>query len=220
LRAAIRNPDQIDNLDTASPPLVDRSRVPERAIVVTGASGLLGSNLVVCAARQQRKVTAVSHRHGINLRGVDGYQLDLANAEAALAPMKHMQPGSIVHCAAATDVDWCEDHPQETVKINVEAPGWLAEFAFQRNVPFVYISTDAVFDGTGRCYAEVDEPNPTNVYARSKLQGEREVLRRNRDAIVARVALYGCSIPSPLAGVFPGSVTSISAPYSSTTYVM
>jgi dTDP-4-dehydrorhamnose reductase len=172
-----------------------RDRDPREAgsIVVTGASGLLGSSFVLCAQGQKRTVTAVSHLHSVNIPGVDPHRVNLADSAATLALIDRIEPGSIVHCAAATDVDWCEDHPEQTTRINVDAPGLLAKFAYQHDVPFVYISTDAVFDGNLGCYSESDDPCPVNVYAASKLQGEREVLRQNPNSVIARVTMYGWS---------------------------
>jgi dTDP-4-dehydrorhamnose reductase len=115
-----------------------------------------------------------------------------------MALLGSLRPVSIVHCAAATNVDWCEEHPKEAGKINVDASRFLAEFTHQNDIPFVYISTDAVFDGTRGNYTETDEPFPVNVYARSKLQGEQEVFGQNPKALVARVTLYGWSMrPQP-----------------------
>ena len=96
-----------------------------------------------------------------------------------------------MHCAAATNVDWCEDNPKQAEAINVQATADLAEIAAALNARFVYISTDSVFDGKRGDYAETDEPAPLNVYARSKLAGEQETLRLNAAAIVVRVSIYG-----------------------------
>jgi dTDP-4-dehydrorhamnose reductase len=161
------------------------------SIVVTGAGGLLGSNLLLCASEQKRPVMALTHTRDVHLPSGEVHRVDLVEEKSTLALMEKLEPAAIVHCAAATDVDWCEDHPDEAAKINVSVPGSLAVFAFQRKLPFVHISTDSIFDGNRSCYSETDEPNPVNVYARTKLAAEREVLRRNPGALVARVTMYG-----------------------------
>ena len=81
-------------------------------------------------------------------------------------------PGLVLHTAAWTDVDGAESDPEGAARVNVEGT---------RNVvalgsPVVYYSTDYVFDGRKRePYVESDEPSPLSVYARTKLDGEREV---------------------------------------------
>jgi dTDP-4-dehydrorhamnose reductase len=102
-----------------------------------------------------------------------------------------VKPDSIIHCAAATNVDWCEDHPQETELVNVGASSHLAAIASQLSARFLYVSTDSVFEGKQGNYTEADEPAPLNIYAKSKLCGEQEVLRRCPSALIARVNSYG-----------------------------
>jgi dTDP-4-dehydrorhamnose reductase len=102
-----------------------------------------------------------------------------------------LRPTRIVHCAAATNVDWCEEHPQEASVINAHASGVLGELAQELGAQLIYISTDAVFDGKRGHYRETDAPAPLNVYAESKLQGEQEVLGKNSAALIVRVNIYG-----------------------------
>ena len=102
---------------------------------------------------------------------------------------EELRPSSVVHCAAATDVDWCEEQPDEAYRINAIMPATLAAISSRSDVRLLYISTDSVFDGARGDYAETDEPEPVNVYARSKLHGERAVLRENPVASIARVNL-------------------------------
>ncbi len=102
-----------------------------------------------------------------------------------------LQPTHIVHCAAATNVDWCEDHPNEASAINSEAPAFLARLAQELKSHFVYISTDAVFDGKQGNYSETDTPAPVNVYGETKLHGEQQVLQGSPLPLAIRVNIYG-----------------------------
>ena len=84
----------------------------------------------------------------------------------------------IINTAAYTDVDGAEDNEELAVKINGIAPTILAEKAAERNIPFIHISTDYVFDGNGEhCWMPADRPAPLNAYGRSKLEGEIGVAR-------------------------------------------
>jgi len=160
-------------------------------LLVTGASGLLGASLVSVASAQGRKVSGLYHRHKLQFPGIPLFQLDLTDHAATWEILRKLKPLSIVHCAAATNVDWCEDHPGEAQQINAEASSALAQMARELGAAFVYVSTDAVFDGREGNYSETDRPAPINAYGRSKLAGEQEVLRFHTSALVVRVNIFG-----------------------------
>jgi dTDP-4-dehydrorhamnose reductase len=160
-------------------------------ILVTGASGLLGVNLIATARSMNRAVTGTCHHHLLGMPEVPIYTLDLTDLPGTRKFIMQMRPLAIIHCAAATAMDWCEEHPAETDLLNAQVPAALAEIAREVNSQFLYISTDAVFDGAHGGYSEDDEPAPLSVYAQSKLDGERLVLDRNSAALAVRVNIYG-----------------------------
>src|SRR5438093_9796822 len=98
-------------------------------LIVTGASGLLGASLVSFASDLGFHVVGLCHCHTITITGVPVYNVDLTDRIATRAVIAHFKPSNIVHCAAATNVDWCEDHPKETQEVNVEATSFVAEMA-------------------------------------------------------------------------------------------
>ena len=160
-------------------------------LLVTGASGLLGAALVSHAHDLGREVVGLCHRHKLQIKNVPVHSVDLTNRAATRELISRLQPATIVHCAAATNVDWCEDHPLETEEANVHTVSFLAEIAAEMKSSLTYISTDSVFDGKRGNYSEDDQPSPLNVYAKSKLHGEQEVLRLHSSALVARVTIFG-----------------------------
>jgi dTDP-4-dehydrorhamnose reductase len=160
-------------------------------IVVTGASGLLGVNVITVARGQSREVAGICHRNVVRVPGVQVSRLDLTDRQATRAVMATLRPKSIIHCAAATKVDWCEEHPSEAEQVNVQASSFLAEIAQELKAQFVYVSTDSVFDGKRGNYSETDQPAPLSVYAKSKWRGEQEVLRRHSSPLIVRVSIYG-----------------------------
>ena len=160
-------------------------------LVVTGASGLLGASVLRSAVKLGWETVGFCHQHVIRDPTIQVASLDLTDDSATRRLLFDLRPDAIVHCAAATNVDWCEDNPKQAEAINVQASAVLAEIASALNARFVYVSTDSVFDGKRGNYVETDEAAPLNVYARSKLAGERETLRRNKAAIVVRVSIYG-----------------------------
>jgi dTDP-4-dehydrorhamnose reductase len=160
-------------------------------ILVTGASGLLGANFLLHARDIGREVVGLCHLYPLSVRNVRIFTADLTDFSAVRALVLKLHPTVIIHGAAATSVDWCEDNSVETDRINVQASVHLASLAAELNAKFIYISTDSVFDGSRGQYSETDEPCPLNVYAQSKLRAEREVMQVNRGAVVARVNIYG-----------------------------
>ena len=170
----------------------------QRMLVVTGASGLLGANFLLTASRLGYETAGIAYRHKLRMPGVAILSADLTDEAATRKLISELKPTSIIHCAAATNVDWCEENPQEAAKINVDASRWLAEIAGERKAHFVYISTDSVFDGERGDYREEDEPAPVNWYAQSKLLGERAVLESNPAALMARVNIYGWNAQNKL----------------------
>jgi dTDP-4-dehydrorhamnose reductase len=164
----------------------------KKLTLVTGASGLLGVNLLTEAQRSNREVVGLCYRHALTMNGVALYSIDITDHATLRSLLWKLQPTSIIHCAAATSLDWCEDHPDDAERMNVQATKFLAMFAQQINAQFLYVSTDAVFDGERGNYSEEASPNPLNVYAKSKLQGEFEAFQWHRSPIVVRIAsIYG-----------------------------
>lgn len=160
-------------------------------MVVTGASGLLGASLVLRARNLGLDVAGLYHCHALQVPGIKMHRVDLVDDVATRGLLRELRPEVIIHCAAATNVDWCEAHPRETEKLNVRSASLLAEIASESGARLVYISTDAVFDGRQGDYSESDEPAPINVYAQSKLAGENAVRELQDSALIVRVNIYG-----------------------------
>ncbi|HNA61159.1 MAG TPA: SDR family oxidoreductase [Elusimicrobiota bacterium] len=160
-------------------------------ILVTGASGLLGSNLLLDFKKAGREVAGVYGVHPVTLAGVKTGPLDLLDNAAVDAALKALRPTWVVNTAAATNVDWCEDHPVDARRLNGEAPGLLADAARRGGARFIQISTDAVFDGQRGLKDESHAPAPINVYGRTKWEGENAVRTACPGAVIVRTNLYG-----------------------------
>jgi len=133
-------------------------------VLVTGARGMLGSDLCELLAREHE------------VRGVDIEGFDVTEPAAVSEALAARRPEAVVHCAAWTDVDGCERDPARAFLHN----GWgtwnVARAAAEVGATLVYLSTDFVFDGAkGEPYTEFDVPNPLSVYGASKLAGEEAV---------------------------------------------
>jgi len=162
-------------------------------ILVTGASGLLGVNLALEAMREH-EVTGVD-RGKFKSAPFQVIKADLLHRNVINSMLDEIHPDWLINCAALANLEDCEEYPDRARILNAEIPGELANACAQRNISFVHLSTDAVFDGTKEgLYTEDDAPNPQGVYAQTKLDGEHAVLQANPQAVVARVNFYGWSL--------------------------
>jgi len=162
-------------------------------ILVTGASGLLGLNLCLEKAKEH-KIFGIVHRTQLVDQPFTFIRQDLTSRDALGEIFDHVKPELVVNCAAMANVDQCEKDPVQAAEINTEVPGHLAEICAGRAIPFIHISTDAVFDGEKGGYQETDIPNPLSIYAKTKFEGEKHVLEVNQKALIARVNFFGFSI--------------------------
>ena len=158
--------------------------------LITGASGLLGANLVL-AAMNTRDVIAVCHEHPIHLPNHVVVEVDLSIENNVRELFRTTSPDWVIHCAAATDVDRCQEDPGWAVSLNRDMAGYVAEAARDCHARLIHISTDAVFDGAAAPYAEDDLADPINVYGKTKLEGERIVSELNADAAIIRCNIFG-----------------------------
>jgi len=135
--------------------------------------------------------TALRRRCGTSLtiRAVGRGEADLRAPRQAARLIARWAPDAVINAAAYTAVDRAEAEERLAHRINAEAPGVLAAAAAASGIPFVHVSTDYVFDGTGsRPWTEADAPAPLNAYGRSKLAGERAVLAAHGGAAVLRTS--------------------------------
>ncbi|MDP2778183.1 MAG: SDR family oxidoreductase [Anaerolineales bacterium] len=162
-------------------------------ILVTGVSGLLGINLAQ-ESMKAHDIVGVDRGKLINAP----YKIlktDLLDSGAVDSILDSVQPEWLINCAALADLEACEEDPELARRLNIDLPAQMAKACKARNISFVHISTDAVFDGEkDGFYTEEDTPNPLGVYSQTKLAGERAVLAENQKAIVARVNFYGWSL--------------------------
>jgi dTDP-4-dehydrorhamnose reductase len=146
---------------------------------ITGANGLIGNYLVQAAPR------FAPHRR---VRALTRDQLDLLDADAVRREFQKDQPQLVIHCAAITVVADAQKNPALARRVNVEVTKLLAELA--ADIPFVFFSTDLVFDGRKGDYTETDAVNPLHLYGETKAAAEQIVLRNSRH-IVVRTSING-----------------------------
>jgi len=159
-------------------------------VLITGASGLLGSKLAELAFESGRKVYSLYNSHPCTY-GIP-QQVNITDQPSVEKVLADTKPDVVIHAASITDVDLCETNPKLAMRVNGEATGFLSEACREMGVYLVYVSTDYVFDGMRGQYSEEDKPAPINVYGRSKLLGEKEMTRHCSRSCIARTSVvYG-----------------------------
>lgn len=143
--------------------------------LVTGACGMLGTELCRQLAGAGHQVIRVDVNAAEDPAVL---KTDIRDHDAIARLMSQAAPGVIYHLAAETNVDLCEENPDHAFRTNALGTEHLAIASARGDIPLVYISTAAVFDGSkGSPYTEFDAPNPINVYGKSKRAGEEAVQR-------------------------------------------
>ena len=146
---------------------------------ITGVNGLIGNYLVQTTPR-----FAPAWR----VRALTRAQLDLLDFDAVRREFQQDQPQLVIHCAAMTGIAETQANPMLARRVNVEITRLLAELAAE--IPFVFFSTDLVFDGRKGNYAETDPVNPIHIYGETKAAAEQIVLKNPRHLVV-RTSING-----------------------------
>ena len=163
-------------------------------ILITGASGLLGRELVRVLLEEGHQIIAVYNRNPLPVKHLSlrKARLDITNTLALEDLILKEKPDTIIHAAAYTDVDGCETNKRRAWKVNVEATRSIVRAARVVKAYLVYISTDYVFDGEKGMYKEEDIPNPINYYGLTKLVAEEIVkISDILYTIIRTSAVYG-----------------------------
>jgi dTDP-4-dehydrorhamnose reductase len=152
--------------------------------LITGGSGQLGSDLKM-----------LMDGCGVHYLAPSETELDFGISESveSFFSQNRGKFSFIIHCAAFTNVDGCEAEREKAYLINAGSTETLARICNLQRIPMLYISTDFVFDGTGKIpYETFDVPAPLSVYGASKLEGEKAVRHNCPDHYIVRTSwLFG-----------------------------
>lgn len=159
-----------------------------KTLLITGASGFLGYNIIeqniknwnICALTNQRK---------FSFRNITQAYCNLTDEELLKNTLESIKPDAIIHLAAISDTNYCEANVEMAKEVNILASINLASYAADRSIPFIFTSTDLVFDGKKGNYDEKDNTNPLNEYGKQKAFAEKGILSINKNACVLRMPL-------------------------------
>lgn len=158
-------------------------------IFVTGASGLLGSNIIETLS-EKFQIYGSYNKNKVDFKKHSIIQTDLTNTEQTKS-IEKICPNLIIHCAALVNIDACEKNPKNAYLQNIVSTENIVKIAEKTNSFLIHISTDAVFDGTKGNYSEKDETNPINIYGETKLQSEKIVENSDIESCIVRTNIYG-----------------------------
>jgi dTDP-4-dehydrorhamnose reductase len=164
-------------------------------ILITGSNGLLGQKLVKLLSQTtgiQTIATSKGKNRVVFTEGYEYIEMDITDAKQVEKIIDKTRPDAIIHTAAITNADQCENEKDLCWTMNVTATENLIKAAEKHQIFFCYLSTDFVFDGSAGPYREEDLPSPVSFYGWSKYAGE-EVVKRSKCpwSIVRTVLVYG-----------------------------
>ncbi|WP_145859957.1 SDR family oxidoreductase [Pedobacter suwonensis] len=168
-----------------------------KKILVTGSNGLLGQKITEKVLAEGR-VKLIASSVGANRYPVkEGYEyaeMDILNPEQVKAVIERYCPDAVIHTAAMTNVDTCEENKTLCHQLNVEAVATLLSICEEKNIQLIHLSTDFVFDGKNGPYKEEDAVNPVSYYGESKVMAE-ELIKNSKAnyAILRTILVYGIS---------------------------
>jgi dTDP-4-dehydrorhamnose reductase len=162
-----------------------------KKLLITGASGFLGWHLYQIAP-EKWQVYGISHRQPIAASSIPSIALDLTDLSAVTTYVQTLQPDAVIHTAALSSPNACQENPTLSHAINVTASLHLAELCAAAQIPFVFTSSEQVFDGLNPPYREGDSVCPINLYGEQKVAAEVGILSRYPTAAICRMPLmYG-----------------------------
>ncbi len=158
-------------------------------VLVTGSTGRIGKALLLhCPPDVELEVLLDPLDQSVP--ELPWYRVNICHHERVLMAVTCADPDVVIHLAAATDVDRCEEDPDMAFNVNRNGSANIAEACSLSGAKMVLMSTDYVFDGLTGPYTEHDKPNPVSVYGRSKLEGENSA-----SACVDNLAVVRISVP-------------------------
>jgi dTDP-4-dehydrorhamnose reductase len=160
-------------------------------ILLTGASGLLGSAFAKAARRRKHDIIGITGSFEGNVEGLSKQErVDLRDAAAVERVILEQFPDTIVNCAAISSVGDCETNPQESHRLNVELPEQLATLCQHLFASLIHISSEQVFDGANPPFCPSSPTSPLNLYGKQKEESEKRVLETASEfATVLRLPL-------------------------------
>ena len=163
-----------------------------KRVLITGVSGLLGSNIAYCW-KDQYDILGIYHSCEVNIPGIETIGADICDQESVNKIVDEFNPDVIVHCAAIAAPDLCKQDPLKAEAVNIGATKNIVNALDGKETKLVYVCTDLVYNGEKESYVETDPVDPINDYGKTKFLGEQEALTRE-NTLVLRTSFIGWDI--------------------------
>jgi len=167
-------------------------REKRKKLLITGISGLLGSNLAYYF-KDRYAILGLYNTHPVEINGIQTQKTDILSVNSLKNVMKYFHPDIIIHCASLTDIDYCETSKENTDLVNVLGTKNIVDSVYDGNAKIIYISSDSVYEGGSGDYSETGPVNPQNYYGLSKYKGELEALKR-ANSLIIRTNIFGWNV--------------------------
>ena len=158
-------------------------------VIITGGSGLLALNWAFFK-KKDAHITLLLHQSKAFIQGVNSIFISLDSEIAMYEFLLKKQHSVVIHCAAITDVDYCETNAKVAYETNVLIPENLAKVCYKLDIMFVHISSDHLFSGLNPYSTEYSEISPLNVYGTSKAKAEEKVISSNPESLIIRTNFF------------------------------
>ncbi len=155
-------------------------------ILIIGGTGMLGSALMLTETNHELWGTYLGEKP----KSKKLLELDITDKNWVEKFIYRNNPDVIIHTAALTNVEFCENNLQLARNVHIDGTQYLIQIAKEIGAYFLYISTDSIFDGKKGNYKEDDAVNPLNVYAQTKYEGEL-VVKKYQNSSIIRTNIYG-----------------------------
>lgn len=158
-----------------------------KKILLTGATGLLGINFYLL--NKTFKIKPLIHKRSIKLKNSE--KVNLLNIKKLKIIIKNFKPNIILHTAALTDIDKCEENKSLANDLNVKVTKNLAEISKLYNSKLVFISTDHLYGKNKHYFRENENTYPLNYYAKTKKKAEDIIKKKLKNYLIIRTNFFG-----------------------------
>ena len=167
----------------------------KRKIILTGATGLFGSN-VIRKFKNKNNLILWGHKKKIKIQGHEIHKVDLTNFLELKKKLKKIKPKVIIHSAALTNVDLCEQEVVKAYNFNSKVTENLAILCKKLKIKMIYLSSDQIYNGKKRAYKEDDKISPINIYGLTKFLGESYIRSNLKKFLIIRTNFFGLGTKS------------------------